>query len=212
MNAPLRFAALGVVIAYSTGCYSSTTLGRAHTVGAKHVEIFGAAEALLVPGSGHGVLTRPVGQVGVRYGVTDRVDLEGRITTFGGNLATRIQLRRGAPRFGIDAMLTPGIAFTAPDKLAFELPVVLGLNLPHDNQLVLAPRLVHQLRFTSGLPRPVHFLFVGLSTGFAWRIAPHVSLFPEVALLTQAFAETGFSSNVSGTVSVQAAAGILLDF
>jgi hypothetical protein len=190
------------------GCYSFTTLGRARTIGRHKIQAFAAPEALIVPSGGGSV--RPVGEIGARYGITDRLDAEARITTFGGNLAAHVQLRKGA-LYGVDVMVSPGIAFTSPDKLSFEVPIAFGLNLAHDNQLVLAPRFVHQLRFGVGLSRPIHYLFAGMSIGFAWRISKRLTFFPEFAFLRQTFAEPGFASSVNQTVGVQGAAGILLD-
>ena len=60
------------------------------------------------------------------------------------------------------------MADTFPDKLALEAPVLVGLNLPGGHQLVLAPRVAWQLRVdVAGFSRPIHFLFVGASLGFA---------------------------------------------
>lgn len=203
---------LAFVLLANSGCYSFTTLSRAHTIGAGHVEAFVAPEALVVP-AGSQVAVRPVGEVGARIGVSDRVDLEGRVTTLGGSLAAHVQLHRDPSKFGVEAMLAPGAQFTAPDKLAFELPLIVGINVGHDDQIVLAPRLVYQLRFdTPGLPHPLGFVFMGGSAGFAWRLVRHFTLMPEASFLGQLWAEPGFSSNVTGTVGVELALGALVDF
>ncbi|HEY1960458.1 MAG TPA: hypothetical protein VGH28_32830 [Polyangiaceae bacterium] len=204
--------ALALMLLATTHCYSYTTLSRAHTVGAGHVEAFAAPEALVVPASNQ-VAVRPVGEIGARIGVTDRVDLEGRVTTLGGSLAAHVQLRRDPSRFGVEAMLAPGAAFTAPDKLAFELPLVVGVNVGHDDQIVLAPRVVYQLRFdVPGLSRPLGYAFLGGSIGFAWRLVRHFTLMPEASFLGQIWSEPGFASNYAGTVGVQLALGALFDF
>jgi len=194
----------------ATGCYSFTTLGRARTIGKGRVQAFAAPEAMIVPGGGS-VMVRPIGEIGARYGITDRFDIEARVTTFGGNGSAHVQLRRGG-LYGIDIMLAPGFAFTSPDKLSFELPFVFGLNLPHDNQIVVAPRAVHQMRFANGFSRPIHYLFAGLSIGFAWRLTKALTLLPEFAFLKQTYAEPGFASSVVGSVGIQGALGILVDF
>jgi hypothetical protein len=202
--------ALIVLSLSMTRCYSFTTLGRAHTIGKGHVEAFAAPEALVVPAPG-GVAARPVGEIGARIGVTDNVDLEGRVTSLGGSFATHVQLRRDREPGSWEAMLAPGVAYTAPDKLAFELPIVLGVNVDkRDDQLVIAPRIAYQLRF--GSPQVTSYFFAGLSLGFAWRVVRHVSLMPEASLLTQLYSPPGYTSNVASTAAFQLAAAILVDF
>jgi hypothetical protein len=194
----------------TTGCYSFTTLGRARTIGKGHIQAFAAPEAMIVPGGGS-VMVRPIGEIGARYGITDRLDAEARVTTFGFSGAAHVQLRRGG-LYGIDLMLAPGFAFTSPDKLTFEVPFVFGLNLPKDNQIVVAPRAAYQIRFANGFGRPINFLFAGLSVGFAWRLSKAFTLLPEFAFLKQTYSEPGFESSVAGTVGIQGALGILVDF
>lgn len=198
------------VVPLLTGCYSFNTIGRAHTIGKGHVEAFAAPEALIVP-SFNGAAVRPVGEIGARVGVTDDVDLEGRVMTLGGSLAAHVQLRRDRTPGSWEAMLAPGLQFTSPDKLAFELPVVFGVNVDkRDDQLVIAPRLAYQLRF--GSPQVTSYFFTGISLGFAWRLARHVTFMPEASLLTQLYSSPGYTSNVDGTAAFQLAAAVLLDF
>ncbi len=205
--------AITVALAMLTpGCYSFSTLGRAHTVGAGHVEAFLAPEAIAVPTSNQ-IAVRPIGEAGLRVGVARDVDVEGRVTTLGGSLAAHLQLRRDPSRFGVEAMLAPGVAFTSPDKLSFELPILFGIQLGHDNQIVIAPRAAYQLRFGApGFDHPLAFVFLGGSLGFAWRVAKHFTLMPEISFLGQAYAEPGLASNVSNTLGMQLALGALLDF
>jgi hypothetical protein len=200
--------AMGVV--WLPGCYSFSTLGRAHTLGAGHVELFAAPEALIVPSAGQ-VAVRPEGELGLRVGVTDTLDIEGRATTLGSALAAHVQLRRD-PR-GVDVMVAPGVQYTSPDKLALDVPLLFGINLPHDNQIVIAPRLAYQVRLdVPGIGHPLEFVFVGLSAGFAWRIVKHFTLMPEIATLTQLYAPTGFATNVNDAVGIQLSLGMLFDF
>ncbi|HEY2370190.1 MAG TPA: hypothetical protein VGH87_27530 [Polyangiaceae bacterium] len=193
-----------------TGCYSFSTIGRAHTIGKGHVEAFAAPAALVVPAPG-GVAVRPVAEIGARVGVTDNVDLEGRVTSLGGSFATHIQLRRDREAGSWEAMLAPGVAYTAPDKLAFELPIVFGVNVDkRDDQLVIAPRLAYQLRF--GSPQVTSYFFTGISLGFAWRVVRHFTFMPEASLLTQLYSSPGYTSNTAGTAAFQLAAALLFDF
>jgi hypothetical protein len=192
-----------------SGCYSFTTLSRAHTIGKGHVEAFAAPEGLVVPAS-NGLAIRPVGEIGARVGVTDRVDLEGRVTTLGGSVATHLQLRRDPAKWSWEVMLAPGVVFTSPDKLAFELPVLFGINVGNDSQIVIAPRIAYQLRFAT--MQTTSYFFAGGSLGFAWRLARHFTLMPEASFLGQLYATPGFTSNVASTVGIELAIGMLFDF
>jgi hypothetical protein len=58
----------------------------------------------------------------------------------------------------------------------------------------------------------VSFVLVGGSLGYAWRLSPRVTLLPELAFLTQAYAEPGFSSFVAGGLGLQGSVGVLLDW
>ena len=192
------------------GCYSFSTLGRAHTVGKGHVEVFAAPEALIVPVSSQ-VSVRPVGEAGARVGLTDKLDVEGRVTTLGGAVSAHVQLRRDP--HGIDVMVAPGVQYTSPDKLALDVPLLLGINVGHDDEIVLAPRLAYQLRLVvPGFDHPMQFLFAGLSVGFAWRIVKHFTVMPELATLTQIYAPPGFATNVNDAVGMQLSLGLLFDF
>lgn len=210
MSARVHVVALGALLL--AGCYSFTTLGRARTVAAKHVEVFGAPEALIVT-SGSGASVRPVADVGVRYGATDDVELDARLTTFGLTLGPRVQLVRSAsPDSGVDLLLAPAIAWTYPDKLALEVPVAFGWNVGNGHQLVVAPRLVYQMRLdlVAGTP-PTSFVYLGASVGFVLRIDSHVALLPELALLGQLYADSGTASNIAGGLGLLGAIGLLVD-
>jgi hypothetical protein len=55
-------------------------------------------------------------------------------------------------------------------------------------------------------------VFVGLSAGFAWRLAKHFTVMPEIATLTQLYAPAGFATNVNNAVGMQLSLGLLFDF
>jgi hypothetical protein len=193
------------------GCYSFSTLGRARTVGEGHYQIWGAPEALVVA-TGSGGSIRPVGELGVRYGATRDVELDARVTTAGLTLGPRVQLVRAPdPHEGVDVLIAPALAYTAEDKLAIELPVAVGFNFG-EHQLVLAPRLVYQMRLGAlGVPGPISFLYAGGSVGFVVQLDSHVALMPELALLGQLYADPGFASNVASALGMQASIGLLVD-
>jgi hypothetical protein len=196
-----------------SGCYTFSTLGRARIVEPEHVELWGAPQALVVAtSSGAGV--RPIAGGGVRYGLSRVVELDGSASTSGFTLGTRLQLHRSPSEIsGVDLALAPELVFTWPDKLAADLPVLFGLNLPGRNQLVLSARVAYQQQYGVGsVPHPVNFAYFGSSIGFVWQVGDHLALVPEVALLTQLYADPGFSSNVAGALGIQTGVGVLYDF
>lgn len=195
----------------ASGCYSFTTLGRARTVGKGHYEVFAAPEALGVV-SGSGGAIRPVVDAGLRYEVSDDVDLSARIGTLGLTLGPRIQLRRSPqPTSGLDIAAAPAVAYTYTDKLALEAPVSFGLNLGR-HQLVLSPRAVYQMRFgVAGQTAPASFVYAGASLGAALQVTEGLALLPEIAALGEVYADPGFASNLSRAVGLQGAVGFLFD-
>ncbi len=194
-----------------SGCYSFSTLGRARTVERDHFEVFGAPEALVVA-TDSGASIRPVGDVGLRYGATREVELDARVTTLGLDLGSRVQLYRSPdPHQGLDLLIAPGLAYTAQDKLAIEVPVLFGINLG-EHQIVIAPRLVYQMRLgVPATPGPVSYLYAGASVGVSIQLDSHVALMPEVALLGQIYSDPGFTSNVANALGIQGAIGLLVD-
>jgi len=193
------------------GCYSASTLGRAHTLGENHFEAFVAPEAMMSPAANQ-VMVRPTMEIGMRYGLLPKLDMEARLTTLGAAFAARAQIRRGSDRWGIDVLAAPGVQYTWQDKVALQAPVLFGLNVPGDHQIIFAPRGVWQMRFAPGVSHPVNYLFLGASVGFAWRVTRHFSLLPELAFLTQIYADTGFASAFAGGVGIQGSLGVLLDW
>ncbi len=195
-----------------TGCTSFANFGRARVVDQGHVEAWVAPEALMVT-SGNGVSIRPVADMGVRYGLTRSVEIDARVTSVGVGAGPKVQLRRSPSRSsGLDLALAPALSFTYADKVAAELPLLIGINLPRRNQLVLAPRVVYLERFgVPGFDRPVAFAFAGGSVGFAWTVTPAFTLMPEMSFLTQIYAEPGFNSNVGGGLGMQGGIGFLYD-
>jgi len=206
----MRLALL--VLLSCSGCYSFSTLGRARTLDEGKLELFGAPEGLAIT-NGKELAIRPVGELGARYGLTDRVELDGRLTTLGVTLGPRVQLLRSPSKeCGVDVALAPAFAFTSPDKLAVELPLQVGINFRGEHQLVFAPRAVYQARVdVPGSDHPVSFVLLGGSVGFVWQFSKHVALMPELSVLAQAYAEPGYSSNVGGGLGIQGALGLLID-
>jgi hypothetical protein len=183
-----------------------------HVVDRGHLEVWGAPEALVVAtpggdGQESGGSVRPMVEAGVRYGVTERIEVDGHVGTFGIAAGTRVQLVRS--RF--DLLVAPALVYTLLDKPALELPVVAGWNLGR-HQLIASARVVYQQHWgVGGVSGPVHFAYVGGSLGFAYQVSEHFALVPELALLTELYAQPGFTSELPNAIGIQAGIGILWD-
>ena len=200
----MDLARLALSAALASGCYSFTTLGRARTVGRGHLQLVAAPELRGSVGVAGDPAIRPALELGGRYGITAALDGELRVSSSGAGTALRIQL---ASASRLHVLAAPGLAYTFADKLAFELPVVLGIDVRDDDEFVIAPRAVYQLR--TGLPRPLQFVFAGASLGYVWQVAPHVALVPEVALLDDLYAEPGYGTFTEAGPAFEAAFAIL---
>jgi hypothetical protein len=184
------------------GCYSFTTLGRAHTVEQGKVELVaapGVTGSLAVAGDPN---VRPAIEVVGRYGLRDGIDAGLRVASSGVTGSLRVQLLRGSR---IEALVAPGVAYTLFDKLALELPVAIGIATRGDDQIVIAPRVVYQVRY------PQQFGFAGASLAYVWQLSRHVAVIPEVALLTTVYAEPGYGTFTTAGPATQAAIAIVWD-
>ena len=190
-----------------------TVVGRAHTVEPGHLELFAAPGASGVAVVNADQNLKPRIEVGARYGVGERIDLGVRLSESGALGSARFQVLRAPPgMFGIEVLAAPGVAYTYADKLSFELPVLIGMNLVGGNQLVVAPRVVEVLDFgEANLGHPAQFVFIGASVGFVWQHWMHVALMPELGLLVNVYSEPGFSTFTAAGPALQLAFGVLWD-
>lgn len=207
---PARCRVLLALMLFHVGCMPYSTLGRARTLPANQWEIWVAPEAYIVAAE-DGAAVRPTGEAGLRYGLLDGVEIDAQVNALGFGVGTRLQLMRSSnPQQGIDLALAPSVLYTAYDKVALTLPLLLGANLG-EHQLVVTPRFAYQLRFgVGGQTAPVSFMYVGLSVGVALRIDAHVTLMPEVSAMTQAYADPGFATNLDQALGLTGALGLLL--
>jgi hypothetical protein len=188
-------------------------VGRAHTVAPGHLELLAAAGAGGVAVVNAAPNVEPRFEVGARYGLADRADVGLSVEESGALANVRLQALRAPPgTLGVELLAAPGIAYTYPEKLSFELPILLGLSLKNGNEVVLAPRVVEMLDFGDGdIGHPAEFVFVGGSVEFVWQLWQRVALVPELGLLVNAYNEPGFSTFTSAGPALQAAIGVLWD-
>lgn len=205
---PLR-SLLCVAALWLGGCYSFSTLGRARIVEPGRVQVYGAAEALAVAAHA-GTSIRPTGEVGVRVGVTRELELGARLTFVGLTGSARVQLLRASETRGLNVLIAPGLAYTAMDRLALELPLAVGVEIG-EHEIVLAPRLVYQARLGMPTDAFVSFVYVGGSVGVVLQLDDHVAVVTEAAALGPLYADPGYGSNLADAIGLQLALGLLVD-
>ncbi|WP_147332677.1 hypothetical protein [Archangium gephyra] len=133
----------------------------------------------------------PQGELAVRYGVSERVDVGARLFLPGVEVDTRVALLRSPSlKSGVDVTLAPSLAFVVPitsasSALVFpSLPLLVGVNL-NGSQLVLGPRVGYVIN-TGQPPTSQTFannFVVGSSLGLAIPVGQAFRVVPEVSLL-----------------------------
>jgi hypothetical protein len=132
--------------------------------------------------------------IGVRRGLTDRVEVGAKLTglPFGRRLTTaalegevKLQLRR-RPDSRLVIALGPAAGFRwvstsgASMQVTYgTVPLIFGVDVGR-HQIVFAPELGLQL-WTSAGATPIWAPMAGLSLGFVWRVGERLALVPEVA-------------------------------
>ena len=185
------------LIAASPACASSGLIGGARTVGEGHTELF-VAPQMSIGGSDAIGTTAAQLTLGVRHGLTDRVDLGARLWAFptsfvsmvGGSVDVKVAvLRSRRTNRGVDLALLPSAGYqfvegrgTDVHVVFGHLPFAVGINVGGDNQVVIAPGVSYQLSLSRGAA-PVHFPFITGAAGFMWTIDDDWWLMPEVGVM-----------------------------
>lgn len=182
------FAVLPAILLLG-GCPSFTTMGSARTIGDGRSQTWvatGGARLHEAGGSTTGAREAtdvPYFELGARYGVTDRVELGGKILSLGLELNAKVALRRTESTDGLNVSVGTAASvysFSAMGVTArsawLHLPVLLGFALG-GSELVIAPRLSAVTIFGGGPG-----LFAGGSLGFAWKVTDGFRFLPELSV------------------------------
>lgn len=121
-----------------------------------------------------------------------------------------MQLLRAPETRGLNVLVAPGLAYTATDRLALELPLAVGVEIG-EHEIVLSPRLVYQARLGAPTDALVSFLYVGGSIGVVLQLDGHVALVTEAAALGPIYADPGYASNLADAIGLQLALGLIVD-
>lgn len=231
-----RLLALGILafLPLMTGCPSFSTMGLARTLNQ------GAIQGWVAPeGAGAIPINRPAGvttggigwpniEGGVRVGVTDRVELGGRLG-FNGIMAEGKFgiLRPETTDSGFNLSINPGIGFIGYGAgsgagggfvgvLTFSVPILMGIDFG-GHELVIGPRIIDQLLFGSfssssggGASSTVNVFYVGGSVGFAIKVSGGFRIMPEIAVGVPAVAASvDVGSSAFSAVIIQGGVGFL---
>ena len=184
-------------LALGAGCPSFTTMGSARTLPARHVQ------AWLAPGyttlhdfqrdSGSHepvAIALPNVEVGARLGVTDEVEVGGKLWLYGAELDGKFAILRPArPEDGVAVSVAPGVSHmrldagsgtTSASYTWIHLPVLVGFPLEGGSELTLGPRISDLIVTGGGTTQGA--IWVGGSVGLAWRLGPWFRLLPEVSM------------------------------
>lgn len=139
-------AALGCALA--VGCATHGGVTTAHPVGQGNVQVGIEPGAAMVSGVDRPAVA-PTFNVAVRYGVSDRVDLGGRLGTTGYELLGKIQLNQ--PGADVPISVAPSghvVAWGRNDHgfayVQYQVPLLVGIPLG-ESQLVVGPKVRHMI-------------------------------------------------------------------
>jgi hypothetical protein len=161
----------------------------------------------------------PMVGVSGRYGVSDRVDLGGRVGPTG--LEAQVKVQLSAPTSpGVIFSLAPSVGFAATEAnevklryLNIALPLLIGVPLPRGHQLLLSPRVFNTLYNLEGgsISGTLNTVSLGASVGVAFRVWK-LWLIPEFGVAHPMLVTTVNSSGTGGTFAIGAATTFQLNF
>jgi hypothetical protein len=191
-----------------TGCASFSTFGLARTLNK------GAVQGWVAPGGGgvvainskaSGGVGYPLLEGGVRVGVTDNIELGGRLGFNGITAEGKFGLLRPPTTdSGFNLSLNPGVGFIGYGAstsagstssggfvgvLTFHLPILMGIDFG-GHELVIGPRAIDQVLFgtfsssTAGgsASSVANIFYAGGSIGFAIKVSGGFRIMPEIAI------------------------------
>jgi len=208
-----RLLALAPALALLSGCPSFTTMGTARTLPEKKGQFYVAPGYIQLSSfqkdrdTGEAVsIGLPSIEFGGRYGVTDRVELGGKVWLFGAELDGKFALLK-SDRLdsGLNLSVAPGISymqFTSGGSGStnagygwLHVPLLIGFGMPGGGELTIGPRVSEMLVTSGGNTLAVTWL--GGSLGYAIRVTEGMRILPEVTFAYPAAASSARSSTVN---------------
>jgi hypothetical protein len=197
---------LPVLALLLAGCPSFSTMGTARTLPKGKGQFFIAPGATVLQDfqrrddGSYESFGLPSIEFGGRYGVTDRVELGGKVWMIGMEIDSKFALvRSDSPDAGVDVALAPAVSvypFRSGDTDAtyayLHLPLLVGINAG-GSQLVLGPR-VSDLIIRGG-GEDLNVVLLGGSLGYAWKLGEGFRLLPEVSMTYPVHVSQGGTSS-----------------
>lgn len=212
----MMFVSSGLV-----GCASVTSLQTARPIGAGKTQF--ALEpgtwGVATGGSESSPATMPRLDLSVRHGVSDSVEIGGRLGGGGIELMSKFALSPPgstvavavAPSVGGIIGLVPGsgLAF-----LTIQVPLLLGVPFGEGSEFVFGPRL-HNVFLGAAGSVGINILSLGGSAGVSLKVAETFRLFPEIAVVypvmgaASALGSSSTSTDFDNGVIFQVALGLI---
>lgn len=217
MHARFVFTSLAAAAALfaSTGCVSLSTMQTASTVGAGKTEI--ALEPSMTSIIGPFL---PHANIAMRYGVTDRVDIGGRVGSSLFDLEAKFLLTDPAsPSLALSLAPTVG-GFLVGDGASagglvnITVPLLIGLKTGGGSELVLGPKLVDLLAFAGAADGGLggNILALGGTVGYAANFNGF-KIIPEVAVAFPLLGAGGISAGGQSASAMDTfSGGLVLQF
>jgi hypothetical protein len=190
---PLRIAPLALATLGLAGCPSISMMGTARTIPEGTYQYYagasyGVLQDFAVDEDGNPEsMNVPSAELGIRYGVTDRIEVGAKIYGAGAEANAKFQVTR-SPSLdrGFDLAVAPALSIYPWSKGVFgwgHLAIPIGFNVGGGNQLVLAPR-VAELLVTSA-EGTGNVFWAGASMGFVVKTGrtSRLRVMPEVSAI-----------------------------
>lgn len=192
------------------GCFTYGSMQRAETLGKGNREF--AAEIGMVGAGGQGtVVAVPNPSFAARFGVSDRVDIGGRMGFSAIAFTTKVMLTEPGSD-GVKLSLAPEIG-AFPLFVAWlghlQMPLLIGIPMGGNNEMILGPR-AHGYAIGTTADGTAGFVMVGTSVGFAFDLGG-LTLLPELTLEYPTFAGTSVG-NVSTADNLLGSNTLLFNF
>ncbi len=190
---------------------TASTVGRGHTRVALEPSMWGAATP-------DGTALVPVVTLSAEHGLSDQVDIGGRVGTSGFELWGKLQLT--PPLSPVILSLAPsagGFALVGSGGgggiLFFQLPVLVGIRVG-GSELVLGPKIHDWMLIGSsgGTNGSGNLVSVGGTLGFALRLGPGFRIMPEIAVLRPVVASVTAGTGDNTLTQVFSSQAYLLQF
>lgn len=191
-----------------TGCATLGTFQSAETLGQGNWEV-GIEPSMWGAAAEGGSVFYPHAGVSARVGVSERIDIGGRVGSTGIELTGKFGITE--PEANVPISVAPsigGMAITAGGAslavIAVHVPVLFGVPIG-ENELVVGPKL-HVWSVGAGAPgssASAGIWSVGGSVGYAARVGRSVRLIPEFALVKPLFV-VGSANGSTESLGVEA--------